>query len=190
MVCLRDLYSVVRANPTWYDSAEKIRIPEYRENAKSVVAEVPEHPGVYLWGRYDRRGYWQSIYLGLAGLGGESYCLQSRLLEELIYERSCLWRICRSQKHILNVRENGRSARARAIRKEGSTHIIWVTTPKLQERQVRDVESELIEAFNPIANVTRPAPPPYIQKDAALIYNAFRKVIHSNRHTACPVVLK
>jgi hypothetical protein len=151
---------------------------------------VPERPGIYLWGTYDGRGYWYSVYLGLAGLGGESYCLQSRLLEELADERSCLWRVCRTKKVILDSREDGRSARARAMRKEGATHIFWVTTPKLQKEQVRGVESELIEAFNPRANIVRPAPPPHILKVATLIYSAFRELIHANRHTACPIVMK
>ena len=190
MVFLQELYGVVKENPTLYDSPERIRIPHYRKQAKSAVADVPELPGVYLWGSYDRRGYWQSVYFGLAGLGGESYCLQSRLLEELMDERSCFWRICRTKQHILDARENGRSARKRAMLKEGATHIIWVTIPKLDRQEVRDVESELIEAFNPTANLSRPAPPSYIRKQATVIYDAFRDVIHQYRQTAWPVVLK
>lgn len=173
-----------------YNSPERIRIPRYRKQAKSAVVGVPEVPGVYLWGSYDHRGYWQSIYLRLAGLGGKSYCLRSRLIEELMDEHSCFWRVCRTRQHIRDARESGRGARTRAMLKEGATHIIWVTTPRLGRSEVRDVESELIEAFNPAANLSRPAPPSYIRKQATVIYNAFRDIIHQYRQTAWPVVLK
>lgn len=190
MVFLQDLYGAVKENSTQYDSPERARIAGYRKQAESAVAEVPEAPGVYLWGTYDRRGYWRSIYLGLAGLSGKSYCLHSRILEELMDEHSCFWRVCRTKQHILNARENGRSARQRAMLKEGATHIIWVTTPRLDRQEVRDVESELIEALNPTANLSRPAPRAYIRKQATLIYNAIREVIHRYRATASPVALK
>jgi hypothetical protein len=190
LVDLKPIYQVVRANPTCYDFSERPKIPRYRKQAEQVVAQVPDLKGVYLWGKYDRRCYWSSIYFGLAGLGKTKYRLKSRLLEELMDEKSCFWRICRSKKHIIKARDDGQKARRRAVRKRGATHIIWVATPKLRKRQVREVEADLIEALNPVANVVRATPPSHIQKDATAIYNAFRKVIHTHRGDACPVYVK
>ena len=103
-----------------------------KEYLSSTIARSPRvllqkyrnFPASIFGGHYNSRGHWRSIYLGLAGLGGDSYCLRSRLLEELMDEHSCLWRICRSQKDILEARKSGRGGRKRAMRKEGSTHII------------------------------------------------------------------
>src|ERR1022692_1343494 len=190
LVDLKPIYQVVRVNPKCYDFNERPKVPGYRKQAEQVVAQVPPVKGVYLWGRYDRHRYWSSIYFGLAGLGETKYSLKSRLLEELTDEKSCFWRILRREKHIINAREDGRQARTRAVRKAGATHIIWVATPKLRKRQVREVEADLIEALNPRANVVHPIPPSYVQEDAAAIYNAFRKVIHTHRGHACPVYLE
>ena len=190
LVDLKRIYEVVRAKPTCYDSSERPKVFGYRKQAEQVVAQVPEVKGVYLWGKYDRRCYWSSIYFGLAGLGKTKYRLKSRLLEELMDEKSCFWRICRSEKHIIKAREDGQKARTRAVRKAGATHIIWVATPNLRKRQVRELEADLIEALNPAANIVHATPPSHIQKDAIAIYNAFRKVIHAHRDCACPVYLK
>jgi hypothetical protein len=189
IVCLTPVYKLVRACPDGYDFGDRPRIPIFRQTALEILAPVPERQGVYLWGKYDHRRYWRSIYFGLAGFG-KTACLHARLLEEIMDERSCFWRVCRSADHLVRAREDGQNARKRAIRKEGATHIIWVATPSLENRQVRKVEADLIEALNPTANLLRPKPPADVQRQAGLIYAAFRKKIHAHRDDACPVRLK
>jgi hypothetical protein len=191
LVDLKPIYEVVKAHSRFYDSRIRpSRNPDaFRLAVKTALEQVPEVQGIYLWGTYGRSRYWRSIYLGLAGFG-KTACLHDRLLKELMAGKCFLWRVCRSMEHIRDARDNGQKGRMRALRMEGATHIIWVTTPWLGNDQLHDVESDLVEALNPTANKARPAPKSHVQKDATRIYNALRKVIHAHRDSACPVSLK
>ena len=40
---------------------------EYSRRCKAIAGNVDEVAGFYVWGRYDRKRYWRSIYLGKAG---------------------------------------------------------------------------------------------------------------------------
>jgi hypothetical protein len=66
---------------------------EYSRRCGRIVDAVPELPGFYIWGRYDSRRYWRSIYLGKAGYGPKKNKnnLRVRILEELKDERGFVW---------------------------------------------------------------------------------------------------
>ncbi len=65
--------------------------------------------------------------------------------------------------------------------KAGSTHIMWVATPLLNNRQVHLVESDLIEALNPESNVARRTPPASLQAKTESIFRSFRSLIYAHR---------
>jgi hypothetical protein len=73
----------------------------------------------------------------------------------------------------------------RALRKAGSTHIFWVATPYLSEKNIKLVEKDLIEAMNPTGNRARNKPLPTLQQQAGEIFETFRVMIHheKNRNT-------
>ena len=70
---------------------------------------------------------------------------------------------------------------ARALKKTGATHIAWAADPDLQNAEVQDIESDLIETLNPRANVSHPVPPVNLQKHTQKIIGEFRSLIHKNR---------
>ena len=67
------------------------------------------------------------------------------------------------------------------MQKAGSTHIVWVAFTGLDNNIVKEVESDLIEALNPIANTMRPAPPHTLQKVSRKVFGCLRSAIHENR---------
>jgi len=71
---------------------------------------------------------------------------------------------------------------ARALKKAGANHIVWVADPDLENSAVQNVESDLIETLNPRANVSRPVPPVALQKHTKEIIGAFRSLIHAHRN--------
>jgi len=53
--------------------------------------------------------------------------------------------------------------------------------PELPEAAVRNIESDLIETFNPAANISRPVPPVSLQQHTKEIIAEFRSQIHGHR---------
>ncbi len=144
--------------------------------------------GFYLWGCYDRKKYWHSIYLGKAGFGKTAH-LRARISAELRDERWFIWRHVLSEEGILKMSDQIFSGRyhkecERAMRKAGATHIIWVPAPRIENEEITRVEADLIEALNPKANIIRPTPPHNVQEEATQIFGAFRRTIHAARKTA------
>lgn len=156
--------------------------------ATEVVKDIPEKQGFYLWGTYDRNKLWRNIYLGKAGKG-KTASLKARILEELKDERGIFWRSHFTKEQILNMGESNysnmwkkyRNHWERAIKKEGSTHILWVHLPDINNVDVEKIESDLIETLNPIANIKRPSPHSDLQDKTTEIIRRFKSLIHSNR---------
>lgn len=141
-----------------------------------------------MWGCYDRKKYWHSIYLGKAGFGKTAH-LRARISAELRDERWFIWRHVLSEEGILKMSDQIFSGRyhkecERAMRKAGATHIIWVPAPRIENEEITRVEADLIEALNPKANIIRPTPPHNVQEEATQIFGAFRRTIHAARKTA------
>ena len=136
----------------------------YRIFSADLVGPVQEGTGFYLWGRYDERGQWNSIYLGKSGHGRASN-LRARLLEELRDERCCLLPASIGQATIMDhgqriypdMWHRYRKHWERSLRKSGTTHIHW-TSIDLEPALVPDVEAGLIQVFHPSANRNRPCP--------------------------------
>ena len=91
MVSLQLLYRFLKAN---HDEAGYAgRSPEgrrYAAIATRLCQTIAAAQGFYLWGRYERNGLWQNVYLGKAGFGRTAH-LRARILEELKDERACIW---------------------------------------------------------------------------------------------------
>jgi hypothetical protein len=146
-----------------------------------------------VWGEFDPRKYWHSIYLGKAGLGGRKKLLRARITEELKDERFALWRSVFTEKDLNKlgplVNKGGEVAwkrnierdTKRAFRKAGATHIIWAPTSNLDNHNVRRLEAELIEALNPTENIQRPTPSNEVIDEATVVFSHFRRTIHHIR---------
>lgn len=159
-------------------------------------AKVPADQGVYLWGNYGRNGLWTNVYFGKAGFGQVTK-LDGRLLEELRDERIFAYvRPGHSSEEeatrLLVIAEANAPAKmwlkyknhnSRSVRKWGATHIAWVAISRDALREVGELEAELIESFNPRANMVRAAPPTVAGLDAVAseVFRALREVIHTHR---------
>ena len=188
MVSLDSLYKLCKARPHGIPHGRKQKIHPFWTEVDSLVQDIELSAGFYLWGRYEPSGLWRNIYLGKAGFG-KTANLRSRIREELKDERCFLWRVVLSEKRILI---NGRGLYPimwreyekhwkRSLKKAMTTHINWVSVPDLGNRDVKRVESDLIEALNPSSNVQRVQPPQRLQKDTQKIFARLRCVIHSHR---------
>ena len=68
-------------------------------------------------------------------------------------------------------------------KKHRSTHIAWATFPQPQMDNgiINEIENDLIESINPIANVHRSTPPTHLRDDTIEILKQFRYHIHEQR---------
>jgi hypothetical protein len=169
---------------------------EYAEICKNLAQQIDPCQGFYLWGKYNKKRLWTNIYLGKAGYGKTAY-LRSRILEELIDERMCFWRKCYSEDELMDAGQRlhhdmwskyAKGAK-RAFLKAGSTHIVWVPTEHLNNKDILRVEADLIEAMNPVANIVRPAPPAMLQADTRNIFEQLRICIHEARNSKFEIKL-
>ena len=149
---------------------------------------IGDFQGFYLWGKYGKNALWENIYLGKAGFGKTTH-LRARILKELKDERQFLWRSIFDEEYLLKKGADlypqmwvkYKKHWNRAISKAGASHIVWVASPSLEDRQVSDVEKDLIETLNPTANLMRAKPPSTLQPVTSEIISRFRHEIHTNR---------
>ena len=186
IISLKPLYDFIKQIPESTTLLSVLRDKEdYGILCREIAKPVDQCQGFYLWGKYNRRGLWTNIYLGKAGFGKTAH-LGNRILKELLSERMGLWRLMYSEKELLDAGQNlhqkmwGRYLKnaQRAFLKAGSTHIAWVPTKHLNNKEVLRVEADLIEAMNPVANMMRPAPPANLQADTRDIFEKMRFNIH------------
>jgi hypothetical protein len=93
---LNSLYDFVRDNRKTGEDGLRLKGSaygkEYSCRCKLIAQQVDEVAGFYVWGRYDRKRFWHSIYLGKAGFKEDKKNLRKRILEELKDERAFVWR--------------------------------------------------------------------------------------------------
>ena len=194
IVSLSDLYTFTRQN---CEDQEALRLErtalgrQYSQLCDQVTEPILDAQGFYLWGRYDAKGLWRNTYLGMAGFGNHK-SLRKRIREELKDERCGVWRAVYSEDDLMAIRERIHEGKYRAewirgMRKAGTTHIVWAAAPGVPAADVKNVEADLIEALNPIANVKRPAPPRHLQDDATEVFRSLRRAIHQGRLTSFQV---
>lgn len=193
IVPLEGLYAFVRSNRKHYE-AMNLMSPEskpYARLCKEITKQIPESQGFYLWGLFEKKGFWRNVYLGKAGFS-KGANLKKRIIEELKDERCCICAdvFCRSQllnlvpKVHLNPSQWKKIRRQweRSLGKAGTTHIVSVQTPHLSNDDVKRIEADLIEGLNAQANLQRPAPPNQVlQKDTTEIFRLFRQQVHKHR---------
>ena len=107
---------------------------QYCKLCEDLTNSVVEAQGFYLWGRYDKKGLWYNVYLGMAGYRENKKNLRKRILEELKDERPAIWA------HIFKKQELRRRGEEihpimwtkrkysedweRSMQKAGATHIV------------------------------------------------------------------
>jgi hypothetical protein len=158
---------------------------KYSHLCKEITSTVDEFAGFYVWGRYDGRCFWHSIYLGKAGFKKDKKNLRKRILEELKDERAFVWLYVCEKEKLLEIRDRihgGKYTWKRPLLKRGATDIIWAPAPlKVSDSEILNIEADLIEALNPAANLSRTTPGRAVQRHAARIFEKFREIIHKNR---------
>ncbi|SDZ85940.1 hypothetical protein [Microbulbifer marinus] len=160
---------------------------EYLSKVRSMLDGVSDLGGVYVWGCYDKRGRWSTIYVGKTD-SSKKAGLRPRLSEELCTENIFFWRPGFSSDEQLlqyalakyaNPGPRSEAHYRRSLRKTGTTHIYWVETP--EHRQPEEVENWLVELMNPKANRRRLSPSA-CHLDAALeTLRCVSKHIHDQR---------
>ena len=167
-------------------------------NAVSELCKgIAEKHGFYVWGQFDgnRKEYWQTVYVGKAGLG-KTTTLESRIKYELNNERILFWAdppeewvthgALKKLEDLVTIATNfypdKRRHFRRAVLKAATTHIIWVSTPSLTNNaEVALVESDLIETLNPKVNVIRSVPTSGLQDHTVDVIRAMKREIHAER---------
>jgi hypothetical protein len=198
---LTELYAFVRKHHAQATQAMQINRhsplgEEYSDICRKKVAGIPIMRGLYLWGFYNRNGFWTNIYIGKAGLK-KTASLRNRIFKELTAERACIWREVLSTEELERV---GQEIHPRmwhkyihrwnnAFEKSGSTHIAWIALPETYEANIEPIENDLIEAMNPTGNRKRTQPPEQFRDDTKRVFGRFREIINANanRKTRFPL---
>jgi len=189
IISLKSLYEYAKKDTSGISLHGKSKDGKaYKEQAKALVGSVKEEPGFYLWGYFEKNGRWVNIYIGKAGDGPKT-SLRARLLEELGDERMFLWANYIDENELLAKCKSYYPQKwlayepqwKRAIQKSGSTHIVWVATPSLKDSSIRQIEADIIETMNPVANNQRPRPESEFQEDTFQIIKNFKHHIHRYR---------
>ena len=189
MVSLRPLYEFLKTDHG--ESSYDGRSPggrRYAALASSICQSIAAAQGCYLWGRYERNGLWQNIYLGKAGFGKTAH-LRARIVEELKDERACVWCAFVPEKVLMaagakiypKMWHRYSVHMKRSLKKAGASHIAWVSDAELRNPDVQNIESDLIETLSPWANVSRPVPPVSLQEHTKLVIAQIRRLIHAHR---------
>jgi len=196
LLILNELYRFVREHRT--EAARAMQIngssplgDQYSEICDKIVATVPITRGLYLWGFYNRNGFWTNIYIGKASLK-KTASLRNRLRKELTSERACIWREVLSTEELEKTCEEIHPKMwpkythhwHRAFEKRGTTHIAWIALPETNEAKIEPIENDLIEAMNPTGNRKRTQPPEHFRDDTKLVFGLFREVINAKAHRA------
>jgi len=132
---------------------------------KEITKSISEEAGFYIWGNFNKRNYWNSIYIGQTGIN-KTAGLKGRILKELNSERALIWQYFYDEKLLKkkckefyeNKHETYAKQWERAYRRSGTTYVITIPTQLKDNRQIENVESDLIETMNPSANRKRPKP--------------------------------
>lgn len=172
----------------------------YGTEVTALCETIPMVQGFYLFGKYIKKVLWQSIYFGKAGTG-KTTNLRARIREELSDERAFIWKgkhtgledednkdiLAIIAKHYPQAKDPKKSRyeteTKRAVRKEGTTHIVWVSMPDLNDdEEIKIIEADLIETLNPRANRQRnPRPATSLLDDTIEIIKKMKILINDNR---------
>jgi hypothetical protein len=165
MISLEKIYSFVQQHKMDGEALDLTKPlgSEYCRVCDDVTSQIDEVQGFYIWGCYDTKNYWRSVYLGKAGYVEEKSSLKKRIRGELTDERACFWRAVFTAVQLHEIRERihrGKYKKEwdRAMWKAGTTHIAWVPTPSITNLDIKHVEADLIEVFEPTVNRQRPTP--------------------------------
>jgi len=158
-----------------------------------LVDGITPDQGFYLWGYFESSGLWRSVYIGKSGTGKVA-SLRARISEELRDERAFIWvgkhtghdaaackRMWQQYYPSMITSSAPDNHIERALRKAGTTHIIWAQVSNLQHEDVLQVEAELIEIMNPAANVHRPTPKPHLIGITLQVIESFEHKVHELR---------
>ncbi|WP_444942963.1 ADP-ribosylglycohydrolase family protein [Microbulbifer sp. ZKSA006] len=165
---------------------------EYTDKVRELLAQVPDCSGVYLWGCYDEKGRWSTIYIGKTD-STKKAGLQTRLREELCTENIFIWRpgfsndqelLDYALQHYANPGPKSAAHYKRALKKSGTTHIYWAETA--QGQSAEEVESWLVELMNPSANQRKLLPNALYRQGALSVLEAFSQHISEQRPAIGP----
>lgn len=128
---------------------------EYAKLIQTLLerSAVPQRPGWYLWGKFNRIGWWETIYLGKAA------SLKTRLYDELREESNAIWSTVWGyeiiEKFSKRIWPKFVSQLSRSFRKSGTHFIIWIAHNSINYGKVKERERALIQFFRPAYNIQR-----------------------------------
>jgi len=147
-------------NPAIPSFENKKKQAEYSQLIKHIIADVPQLPGWYLWGKFNDMGWWETVYLGKAGKQKTS-SLYTRLYDELREECIAFWAQVYGREPMLKLnakRPNAYKYRPplRDLRKVGAQMVVWLAVDEpIDEEEVKYQEDLLIKIYRPTHNAAR-----------------------------------
>jgi hypothetical protein len=155
--------------PIFDFAAHNTTIPSYKAKQvqsayanllKATVANVPDLPGWYLWGKFNDMGAWETTYLGKAGKQKTS-SLHTRLYDELREDCIAFWAELYGREATFSINHatyDGRYDReARvSLNKFGTRFVMWISVEDaISEAEIMRQEILLMTAWQPTHNIIR-----------------------------------
>lgn len=146
-------------NPIMPHPGNKSLQSEYAMLLKSIVSQVPDLSGWYLWGRLKDMGSWETVSLGKS-VKKKTSSLHTRLYDVLREECIAFWSevygrdpMVLQHKKLYGGKYNSNS---RSLEKSGSRMIIWVASEdSISEEDVERQKQLLINIYRPAQNIAR-----------------------------------
>lgn len=188
IIDLSKLYELVKSRPYDILDTNSEAGKAFKKVKREITASVPEKPGFYLWGHFNKDRFWTNIYLGKAG-AGKITSLKYRIMDELGEERAFLIEGEMSDKLDAVGRQifpakwdpSYKKVYQRAVRKHKTNYIVWTEFSSTDLQNIEEIENDLIETINPESNIKRATPPTHLRDETIRILKEFRHQIHEQR---------
>ena len=180
IVSLKQLYDFAEADSNCEAlEGESSKGHEYGRLVSQLVRNIPEVPGICLFGAYKSNKAWVNIYLG------RSNDLNYYIRKSLNDNRVVMYRKFKTEKKLLqkymqihNRLDYWRNALQAFDNLCSATHFVWHAS---SDTSVESLKNTLLEILNPTGNIIRAVPNFTLYKEAIRVVSEIGRVIDNER---------
>ncbi len=181
VIDLASLFSYIKHHPDIPHKKEPEFAP-FKSLYLKLVEQIPGLPGWYVWVNGSSKKN-RIVYIGQSA-EGNSATLKARIKEEFQDEYVALWGTVHDSEKVrrkLDEKYEFKYSKeiARAVRKAGTTHIVWCGAEGISSKELTTIEYNLIERLDPFANSKRITYPEVYPDMLKAVETTFKKLVVS-----------